>query len=150
MPKSSSFSRFAGAPNCLLWIAVLDLNIGLPVMSSQHSSVLNRAGSSRKRLRAQVMAGNGIDLIRTWGFLNGVDDPIYAAVSMQPSVTLQSPSIPASLVQQCRSMLNLEYPGGLSHSPWVAFACSSWPLPPCTIVINCTKIPAIAAGGSLQ
>ncbi|CAL8463203.1 g2737 [Coccomyxa elongata] len=38
------------------------------------------------RLFFKVMAGNGIDLIRTWGFLNGVNDPSYAAVSIQPSV----------------------------------------------------------------
>ncbi|CAL8463194.1 g2728 [Coccomyxa elongata] len=38
------------------------------------------------KLFFKVMAGQGIDLIRTWGFLNGVDDPVYAAVSMQPSV----------------------------------------------------------------
>ena len=34
----------------------------------------------------QIMSGNGIDLIRTWGFLNGVDDPYNAGVSIQPSV----------------------------------------------------------------
>lgn len=34
----------------------------------------------------QVMSENGIDLIRTWGFLNGQDDPYTAGVSIQPSV----------------------------------------------------------------
>ncbi len=48
--------------------------------SSTISEVFNHG------VRKQVMAGNGIDLIRTWGFLNGVNDPSYAAVSIQPSV----------------------------------------------------------------
>ncbi|EIE21346.1 glycoside hydrolase [Coccomyxa subellipsoidea C-169] len=38
------------------------------------------------RLFFRVMAGNGIDLIRTWGFLNGQDDPYTAGVSIQPSI----------------------------------------------------------------
>ncbi len=35
---------------------------------------------------AQVMAGNGVDLIRTWGFLNGAQDPYAVGVALQPSV----------------------------------------------------------------
>jgi mannan endo-1,4-beta-mannosidase len=32
------------------------------------------------------MAGKGIDLIRTWGFLNGAQDPYAVGVALQPSV----------------------------------------------------------------
>ena len=36
----------------------------------------------------QVMAGNGVDLIRTWGFLNGAQDPYAVGVALQPSVRI--------------------------------------------------------------
>ncbi|CAL8463202.1 g2736 [Coccomyxa elongata] len=46
----------------------------------------NYLSDDQVRLFFKVMAGNGIDLVRTWGFLNGVNDPSYAAVSIQPSI----------------------------------------------------------------
>lgn len=85
------------------------------------------------------MAGNGIDLIRTWGFLNGVEDPSYAAVSIQPSVIPAVPRIFASPVQQSRAMTNVQYTEGLSLSVHTAFCCFSWVsaiLPPVT---DCTS-----------
>ena len=39
-------------------------------------------------LPLQIMSGHGIDLVRTWGFLNGADDPALdkGALAIQPSV----------------------------------------------------------------
>ncbi|BDA44582.1 probable mannan endo-1,4-beta-mannosidase 1 at N-terminal half [Coccomyxa sp. Obi] len=55
--------------------------------SNNHFLILrNYLTDAQVKLFFKVMAGNGIDLIRTWGFLNGVGDPSYAAVSIQPSV----------------------------------------------------------------
>ena len=39
----------------------------------------------------QIMAGYGIDLIRTWGFLNGAQDALAKGVALQPSVSILHP-----------------------------------------------------------
>lgn len=41
------------------------------------------------RFHAQVMAGNGIQLVRTWAFLNGKEDPrtLNGTIAIQPEVS---------------------------------------------------------------
>ena len=43
----------------------------------------------------QIMAEYGIDLIRTWGFLNGAQDALAKGVALQPSVSV------ASIARRC-------------------------------------------------
>ncbi len=40
-------------------------------------------------MQVQVMAGNGIELVRTWAFLNGDDDPLTlnGTLSIQPKAS---------------------------------------------------------------
>ena len=45
-----------------------------------------KAYTSHDHACAQIMASKGIDLIRTWGFLNGAQDPYAVGVALQPSV----------------------------------------------------------------
>ena len=45
------------------------------------------------------MAGNGIDLVRTWGFLNGAQDPYAVGVALQPSVRWRLPCLPGTVGQ---------------------------------------------------
>ena len=41
-------------------------------------------------VRPQTMASKGIDLVRTWGFLNGQHDTIDPGVALQPSVRIHA------------------------------------------------------------